>query len=120
MGVLLVEWADNVVTPQIGLSLMLEPDFVAAALPLWRAGLVDVLEWSFDIGWAETTMPDWADELLDQFASQKRLLGHGVKYSLLSAAESPQRDAWLKRLAEECRRRPYRHVTEHFGFMATV
>lgn len=97
---------------------MLEPDFVAAALPLLQAGEVDVLEWSFDIGWSQAAMPEWADELLDHFASKSRLLGHGVKYSLLSADESPARDAWLERLSEECQRRHYRHVSEHFGFMA--
>lgn len=97
---------------------MLEPDFVAAALPLLQAGEVDVLEWSFDIGWSQAAMPEWADELLDHFASHDRLLGHGVKYSLLSADESPARDSWLERLSGECRQRHYRHVSEHFGFMA--
>src|SRR5687767_11946569 len=29
-----------------------------------------------------------------------------------------QPDEWLERLAHECRRRPYRHVSEHFGFTA--
>jgi len=35
-----------------------------------------------------------------------------------NAAWQPRQDEWLERLAHECRRRPYRHVSEHFGFIA--
>jgi hypothetical protein len=38
--------------PWVGLSLMMESDFFHAAQPLFEAGEVEVLEWSFDMGWA--------------------------------------------------------------------
>src|SRR4029453_13258630 len=50
--------------PLVGLSLMLEEDFLRAALPLFEAGEIEVLEWSFDVGWGLPALPTWADELL--------------------------------------------------------
>ena len=59
----------------VGLSLMPEPDFAAAAHSLLEAGEVDVLEWSFDVGWA-TPPPDWATALIDHVATG-RIAGRG-------------------------------------------
>ncbi|WP_257463212.1 DUF692 domain-containing protein [Archangium lipolyticum] len=38
--------------------------------------------------------------------------------SVLTAAWQTRQEAWIEHLAQECRRRPYRHVSEHFGFTA--
>jgi uncharacterized protein (UPF0276 family) len=103
--------------PLVGLSLMLEEDFVRASLPLFEAGEVDVLEWSFDVGWSLPTLPDWADGLLQHYSQQGRLLGHGVTFSPLSAAWTERQEQWLAQLANELERRQYLHVSEHFGFM---
>jgi uncharacterized protein (UPF0276 family) len=102
--------------PWVGLSLMPEPDFATTAHPLLKAGEVDVLEWSFDVGWA-TPPPGWAVALIDHFSANRRLLGHGVTYSALSAEWTARQAGWLKRLEAEVATRAYRHVSEHFGFM---
>ncbi|HYF46468.1 MAG TPA: DUF692 family protein, partial [Acidimicrobiales bacterium] len=102
--------------PLVGLSLMPEPEFAAATLPLFEDDLVDVVEWSFDMGWGPSGVPDWLDALLDDFAEVGRLDGHGVSFSLLS--EHPRQVAWVERLERELQQRPYRRVSEHLGFMA--
>lgn len=100
----------------VGLSLMIEEPFRRAVLPLFEAGLVDALEHSFEIGWGPHALPEWAEGLLDHYAEAGRLWGHGVTMSPFSVAV-PRREAWLRRVAEACRRRPYVGVSEHFGFM---
>jgi uncharacterized protein len=105
-----------VVTPWVGLSLMLEDDFRVATAPLFAEEAVDVLEWSFDTGW-NRAMPPWAEALLDFYAEAGRLLGHGVHYSALSATWEPRQATWLENLARELGRRRYVHVSEHYGFM---
>lgn len=102
-------------TPWIGLSLMLEDDFRAAAAPLFADGTVDVLEWSLDTG--VRPLPPWAEALLDFYASEGRLLGHGVHYSPLSARWEQRQARWLDQLGAELARRRYVHVSEHYGFM---
>jgi uncharacterized protein (UPF0276 family) len=101
--------------PWVGLSLMPEPEFLAAAYPLLDAGAVEVLEWSFDVGWPPARLPEWAADLLDHFSGEGRLLGHGVTYSPLSALDARQ-DAWLGSLRQEVAARRYLQVSEHFGF----
>jgi uncharacterized protein (UPF0276 family) len=108
---------DDDALPAVGLSLMLEPDFIGAALPLFEYGEVEVLEWSFDTGWGPDSLPEWAAELLDHFAASGRLLGHGVTYSPLSGRFTERQHVWLERLAGECATRRFRHVSEHFGFV---
>lgn len=95
---------------------MLEEPFRLAALPLLEQGVVDGLEHSFEIGWGRQTPPDWAEALLEYYAEAGRLWGHGVTMSPFSV-RAPHREAWLQRVAAECRRRRYRGVSEHFGFM---
>ncbi len=99
-----------------GLSLMIEEPFRRAVLPLFEAGLVDALEHSFEIGWAQPSRVDWAEALLDHYASAGRLWGHGVTMSPFSV-HAPHHDQWLRRVAGECERRSYAGVSEHFGFM---
>lgn len=100
----------------VGLSLMIEEPFRRAALPLFEAGLVDALEHSFEIGWGSHPLPDWSEALLDWYADAGRLWGHGVTMSPFSAV-APRQHAWLERVGEACRRRPYVAVSEHVGFM---
>lgn len=96
------------------LSWMDDPRFAAAALPLLAAGEVDALEWSFDTAWSPRAA---TASVLDAFAGQGRLVGHGVTLSVLSARWTPRQEAWMGRLAAETRRRAYRHISEHLGFV---
>ena len=95
---------------------MPEPGFARAALPLFAEDAVDVVEWSFDMGWGPSGVPAWLSQVLDDYSEHGRLDGHGVSFSLLS--QHPRQEAWLQRLDGELRRRPYRRVSEHVGFMA--
>ncbi len=91
--------------------------FQQAAQPLFDAGLVEVLEWSFDISWGTKALPQWVLERLEQFSEQHQLLGHGVSYSLLSARHESSH--WLACLEAECKQYHYQHISEHFGWSAT-
>lgn len=102
--------------PWLGLSLMPEDTFRTAAAPLFAAGEVEALEWSFDVGWGAQLAP-WLRALLTHYAASGRLFGHGVHYSPLSAAWEPRQAHWLDALTVELDRRSYVHVSEHFGFM---
>lgn len=104
--------------PKVGLALMPEPEFARAAFPLFAAGEVEVAEWSFDVLWDGTPAPDWLAALLDEYEAAGRLLGHGVSYSIFTAGNEERAEAWCAHLAEECRGRRYRWVSEHFGFMS--
>ncbi len=108
----------GIAPPAVGLSLLVEPEFAAATLPLFEAGAVDVLEWSFDVHWDAPPLPAWSDELLAHFSATDRLLGHGVTFSPLTASWTDRQDRWLEQFSEECASRRYRHVSEHFGFLA--
>ncbi len=105
--------------PLVGVSLMLDDDFARAGYPLFEAGEIEILEWSFDVGWPPATVPRWAEELLAFYSSQGRLLGHGVSYSALSAGTDKQQTIWLRLLQQELATRSYRHISEHFGFSST-
>jgi uncharacterized protein (UPF0276 family) len=105
--------------PLVGVSLMLEEDFLRAAYPLFAAEEVEVLEWSFDVCWSPERQPNWARELIAAFAAENRLFGHGVHFSALSAGTESQQQTWLANFALEVRRHPYRHISEHFGFAST-
>lgn len=100
----------------VGLSLMLGEDFWLAAKPLFDSGAVDIVEWSFDMGWGRP-LPVWLSEVLDDYSRRGRLLGHGVSYSALDASETPRQRAWLSQLSIEIQQRRYHHISEHFGFM---
>ena len=72
-------------TPRVGLSLMPEEGFRAAASPLFTAGEVEALEWSIDIPWGfgNYQVPAWADAVIDLYANAGCLYGHGVYFSAL-------------------------------------
>lgn len=101
-----------------GLALLADPGFLLASEPLFAAGIVELVEWSFDTAWNEgIRLPDWLEALLGHYAQAGCLLGHGVGFSLLSGRLQPRQQAWLQRLRQECRRRDYRWISEHLGFM---
>jgi len=52
------------------------------------------------------------------YGDQGRLLGHGVTFSALSAQWTPRQGWWMEQFRRECGRRPYVHVSEHFGFLS--
>ena len=99
------------------LSAMPEIAFASAALPLFADDIVDEIEWSFDMGWGPTGVPDWLDGLLDEYATADRLIGHGVSFSLLAGDWTEHHAGWLERLSRETERRRYRHISEHIGFV---
>jgi hypothetical protein len=98
--------------PAVGVSLMCEPAFARAVLPLFEAGAIDAIEWSFDTRC--DALPAWADALIRDADAAGALYGHGVYGSPLSPADPPP--AWLDRLGAERAARRYRHVSDHFGF----
>ncbi|WP_063962962.1 MNIO family chryseobactin maturase [Chryseobacterium kwangjuense] len=104
--------------PLLGLSMMPEPEFVSAVLPILQDHSVDVLEWSFDTLY-DLEEPEWLSGLLDFYAENNRLLGHGVYYSLFDARWTERQETWLEKLKKEVKHRNYNHITEHFGFMNT-
>jgi len=103
---------------QVGLSLMLDDAFRQTALPLFEAGDVDAIEYSFELGWARP-WPAWAEALLQHYGGAGRLWGHGVTYSPMSAESSEHHADWLARVAGECAALEFQGVSEHYGFMGS-
>lgn len=101
--------------PAFGLSLMPEPGFARASLPLFESGTIDAVEWSFDMGWHPAGVPSWLNSLLNDYSAQGALVGHGVSYSLLGATGS--HDRWLSLLRDEVEARDYQWISEHIGFV---
>jgi uncharacterized protein (UPF0276 family) len=104
------------------LNLSLHEGFRVAAMPLFQEGLVDAIEWTIDHecggGFSAHKTPDWAQRLLDAYAEEDSLYGHGVWFSAFSADWQARQDRWLEHVHAEAQRRPYRHVTEHFGYFS--
>ncbi len=98
-----------------GLSMMPEETFRESVYPLFEEGCVDWLEWSFDMGWSAQGIPNWLEGLLSFYGDEKRLSGHGVHYSALSATWTDWHDRWLTNLKQEVQCRQYVHISEHFG-----
>ena len=79
-------------------------------------GKVEALEWSFDtLYWADE-VPAWFTDLLSAYSEQKRLIGHGVFFSLLSSRWTKEQQQWLQRLQQLSSEFSFDHITEHFGF----
>jgi uncharacterized protein len=100
----------------VGVSLMLEEDFQLAAQPLFESHQVDIVEWSFDMGWG-CPLPTWLQQTLMDFSAQNKLIGHGVSYSPLDASQTARQFEWLSQLRHEVAHHCYQHISEHFGFM---
>ena len=101
--------------PRVALSLMPQPDYLRAALPLLEGGEVDAVEWTLDMGWGACPLPDWLGALLDYYSAQGTLYGHGVCYAPLHARFTEAHRDWLERVRVECESRRYVNISEHFG-----
>lgn len=95
----------------------LDADILAACLPLLEESRVEAIEWSFDALFEVKQVPPWFLELLTAFSKEKRLIGHGVFFSLFSGKWSQGQQDWLDHLKQTCTKFRFDHVTEHFGFM---
>ena len=105
--------------PWVGIALMPELDFISTALPLFESGEIDVIEWSFDTIKTQNKEPNWLALLLNEYSSKGRLIGHGVRFSLLKGAWDKKHEKWLKELSLTLKQHNYRQITEHFGFMTS-
>lgn len=101
-----------------GIALFAADELRRAALPLFEAGAIEAIEWTFDHGWT-VPPPEWVTALLDAYAAEDRIYGHGLRLSPNTARFDDASTAWLARLASDTRTRRYRHVTEHWGFSRT-
>jgi len=105
--------------PWVGISLMPEADFIESALPLFQNSEIDVIEWSFDTLKSNRKEPEWLSVLLNDYSKNGRLIGHGVRYSLLKGRWDSNQEKWLKQLSKTVKKYNYRYITEHFGFMTS-
>lgn len=108
--------------PLVGLNIVPAESYRAAAGPLFAEGIVDALEWDVDDTFGfdsseEWSLPPWVEAVLDVYAADDALYGHAVWLSLLTVRWDERQATWLEKLARECARRKYRHVSDHFGFM---
>ena len=108
--------------PLVGLNIVPAESFRAAAGPLFEEGIVDALEFDVDdtFGFDDGAppLPGWMEQVLDLYGEGDALYGHAVYMSFLTARWEERQARWLERMAAECRRRKYRHVSEHFGFIS--
>lgn len=95
----------------------LDADILAACLPLMEESRVEAIEWSFDALFKVKEIPPWFLELLTAYSKEKRLIGHGVFFSLFSGKFLQEQKDWLKQLKQTCSDFQFDHITEHFGFM---
>lgn len=95
----------------------LDADILSAALPLLEDGKVEAIEWSFDTLFQVQEIPGWFLELLQAFSEERRLIGHGVFFSLFSGRWSAEQANWLKELQRLSSSFQFDHITEHFGFL---
>ncbi len=99
------------------ISCNLDENILSAALPLFQSEKVEAIEWSFDTLYKYRDIPDWFTELLYAFGKEKRLIGHGVYFSLFSGRWSKEQEAWLGHLNKISSTFKFDHISEHFGFM---
>jgi len=95
----------------------LDTHILQAALPLFEQEKVEAIEWSFDTLYKFGEIPTWFTDLVSEFSSHHRLIGHGVYFSLFSGKWSPGQEEWLARLKKLSAEFNFEHITEHFGFM---
>lgn len=104
-------------TVMAGLSCNLDTNLIQAAIPLFQENKVEAIEWSFDTLYGYEVIPDWFTELLHEFSNERRLIGHGVYFSMLSGKWSHDQDKWLVDLKKLCKTYHFDHISEHFGFL---
>jgi uncharacterized protein (UPF0276 family) len=95
----------------------LDSNILQAALPLFEKGEVEAIEWSFDALFRFQDIPNWFADLIRAYATEQRLIGHGVFFSIFSGKWKTEQEKWLAHLSEVARQFSFQHITEHFGFM---
>lgn len=95
----------------------LDSNILLALLPLFDEDKVKAIEWSFDVLYNESQIPLWFTDLLKAFAKEKRLIGHGVFFSIFSGRWSNEQQQWLTHLEKLSSEFLFDHISEHFGFM---
>jgi uncharacterized protein (UPF0276 family) len=95
----------------------LDVNILAASLPLLEESRIEAIEWSFDSLFKVKEIPPWFLELLTVYGNEKRLIGHGVFFSLFSGKWTKEQQKWLQHLRRTCAIFHFDHITEHFGFM---
>ena len=96
--------------------------FRAAAGPLFEAGLVDALEWDVDEGWGNgeahqaTRAAGMDRHAAGRLQRRRRALRPWGSGSRCSPRAGKRSEAFVEQLHAACRRRRYRHLSEHFGF----
>lgn len=95
----------------------LDADILSAAMPLLEEGRVEAIEWSFDTLFNVKEVPSWFTQLLKAYSDEKRLIGHGVFFSLFSGKWTQEQQNWLLQLKQLSTTYHFDHITEHFGFM---
>lgn len=99
------------------ISCNLDTNILLASLPLLEAEKVEAIEWSFDTLYKTPDIPSWFNDLLAAFSKEKRLIGHGVYFSLFSGKWSHEQQDWLHHLEKLSTAFHFDHISEHFGFM---
>lgn len=94
----------------------LDTNILLASLPLFEHEQIEAVEWSFDT-LVNKELPIWFSDLILEFSSQNRLIGHGVYFSLFSGKWMPEQQDWLEKLKLLTESFRFDHITEHFGFM---
>lgn len=95
----------------------LDVDILSASFPLLSEARVEAIEWSFDALYKKKNIHPWFLELLHVYGKERRLIGHGVFFSLFSGRWSAEQEQWLQHLKQVAALYNFDHVTEHFGFM---
>ncbi len=95
----------------------LDADILSASFPLFEEARVEAIEWSFDALYKKKDIPAWFLDLLHTYGKEKRIIGHGIFFSLFSGRWSAEQQQWLQHLKQVSAEFNFDHVTEHFGFM---
>lgn len=103
--------------PYSSVACNLDADILSACYPLFAESKVEAIEWSFDALYKRKNIPDWFYELLSVYGNEKRLIAHGVFFSLFSGRWKKEQTLWLEHLKTTSKKFHFDHVTEHFGFM---
>lgn len=95
----------------------LDFDILNAALPLFAESRVGGIEWAFDALYNVEEIPVWFTDLLHVYSKERRLIGHGIFFSLFQGRWTIDQQKWLDDLKQLSTTYNFDHVTEHFGFM---
>lgn len=113
------EWGDRLSSIHTGISLFASPMQLRAALPLFESGEIEAVEWTLDQSWELAPLPTSVTSVLDSYAAEGRLYGHGLRLSPSSARFDASSERWLRHASDVLRAHRVRHVTEHWGFSRT-